>query len=423
MKPTPSRQRPPRPSTSSTTSPRASWRSCPTIRPIPRSPDGRRCLPTTRRCMFARGHNLFMMDEANYKLALKDFGDPKIQEVQLTTDGEEHYSFARRLTDEAKTTLKKDQKNDTKHKDGPRVPAIGAQWAKDSKKFSTTSADQRKVADLWVINALAQPAADARDLPLRHAGRGERRSGGTAGLRSRHQEAGHGEGRRLQGPGARGGHRPVARARTATRRRPSRRWLSDTSDKLYFWRLSRDLHRVDVCVANTETGEVKPIIEERLNTYIETQPLWTIGNGQEFIHWSERDGWGHYYLFDADGTLKNQITTGEFVTGPIACVDEKLARHVLHRQRPRGGRGPVLHALLPREPRWHRPEAARPGRRVARVDAVGQRQVLHQHVLAGRHGAEVGAVRRDGPEARRPRADGRHGRSPTRASSSPSRSR
>ena len=110
--------------------------------------------------------------------------------------------------------------------------------------------------------------------------------------------------------------RSLARDRDKEKTEP--RWLGDTSDKLYFWRLSRDLHRIDVCVANTETGEVKPIIEERLNTYIETQPLWTLGNGQEFIHWSERDGWGHYYLFDANGTLKNQITTGEFVTGPIA---------------------------------------------------------------------------------------------------------
>ena len=98
-----------------------------------------------------------MMDAENYKLALKDFGDAKIQEVQLTTDGEEHYGFARRLTDEAKTTLKKDQKGDTKHKDGPRVPAIGVQWSKDSKKFSAVRNDQRKVADLWVINALASP--------------------------------------------------------------------------------------------------------------------------------------------------------------------------------------------------------------------------------------------------------------------------
>jgi dipeptidyl-peptidase-4 len=77
-------------------------------------------------------------------------------------------------------------------------------------------------------------------------------------------------------------------------------------------------------VADTKTGEVKTIIEERLNTYVETNPLWTLGNGKEFIHWSERDGWGHYYLFGADGTLKNQITTGEFVTGPITWVDEKL---------------------------------------------------------------------------------------------------
>ena len=86
-------------------------------------------------------------------------------------------------------------------------------------------------------------------------------------------------------------------------------------------------------MASTETGEVKPIIEERLNTYIETQPLWTLGNGQEFIHWSERDGWGHYYLFDATGTLKNQITTGEFVAGPDRLRRREAAGHVLHRQR------------------------------------------------------------------------------------------
>ena len=108
----------------------------PDFKPDPKKPGWAQVSPDDKTVVFARGHNLFMMDEENYKLALKDFGDAKIQEVQLTTDGEEHYSFARRLTDEAKTTLKKDQKGDTKHKDGPRVPAIGVQWAKDSKKFS-----------------------------------------------------------------------------------------------------------------------------------------------------------------------------------------------------------------------------------------------------------------------------------------------
>src|SRR6266508_1911977 len=101
------------------------------------------------------------------------------------------------------------------------------------------------------------------------------------------------------------------------------KWLSDTSDKLYFSRTSRDMRRVDICVADTATGEVKTLIEERLNTYVETKPLWLVNNGQELIHWSERDGWGHYYLFDGGGALKNQITSGEFYCDAIEGVDEK----------------------------------------------------------------------------------------------------
>ena len=88
-------------------------------------------------------------------------------------------------------------------------------------------------------------------------------------------------------------------------------WLSDAPDKLYFTRLSRDLHRLDVCVADTATGEVKPLIEERLNTYIESKPLRLVNGGAELIFWSERDGWGHFYLYDAaTGALKNRITEG-----------------------------------------------------------------------------------------------------------------
>ena len=52
---------------------------------------------------------------------------------------------------------------------------------------------------------------------------------------------------------------------------PPAQWLSDTSDKLYFSRSSRDLHKVDAAVASPDTGEVKVVVEERLNTYIETK--------------------------------------------------------------------------------------------------------------------------------------------------------
>lgn len=295
----------------------------PGFTPDPKKPAWAQVSPDDQTILFTRGHNLFMMDAANYKLALKDFGDPKVQEIQLTTDGEEHYSFARRLSEEAKNNLKKDQKGDTKHKDGPRVPAIPAQWARNSTKFSMVRTDARKVADLWVINALATPRpkletyryampgeenVDQQELLVFDRDSKKRITAKTAAFPDQS----------LQVATA----RVLARDRDKEKTEP--RWLSETADKLFFYRSSRDLHRIDVCAADTTTGEVTLLIEERLNTYIETQPLWTLGNGQEFIHWSERDGWGHYYLFDAGGKLKNQITTGEFVTGPVLYVDEKL---------------------------------------------------------------------------------------------------
>lgn len=295
----------------------------PDFKPEPKKPAWAQVSPDDKTIVFARGHNLFMMDAANYRLALADFGDASVQEVQITSDGIEHYSFARRLNEQAKTNLKKDQKGDTKHKDGPRVPAVTLQWAKDSSKFSLIRQDLRKVADLWVINSLANPRPKLET--YRYAMPGEENVDQAELLvfdRTSKARV------TIKADAFKDQTLQVATARALARDREQEKtegkWLSDTSDKLYFWRNSRDLHRVDVCVADTTTGDVKTLIEERLNTYIETQPLWTLGNGQEFIHWSERDGWGHYYLTGADGTIKNQITSGEFVTGPISYVDEKL---------------------------------------------------------------------------------------------------
>src|SRR5207249_8005605 len=51
--------------------------------------------PDKKTIVFARNHNLFMMDAESYALAQKKADDPNIKETQLTKDGEEHDSFAR----------------------------------------------------------------------------------------------------------------------------------------------------------------------------------------------------------------------------------------------------------------------------------------------------------------------------------------
>lgn len=109
--------------------------------------------PDAKTVVFARGHNLFMMDAQNYALAQKKADHPKIKEIQITQDGEEHYSYARRLRGEER----KDYQKDEKSRKDPRVPPVTIVWSKDSRKFALTRDDARKVADLWVINSLADP--------------------------------------------------------------------------------------------------------------------------------------------------------------------------------------------------------------------------------------------------------------------------
>ena len=98
-------------------------------------------------------------------------------------------------------------------------------------------------------------------------------------------------------------------------------WLSEGSDDLYFRRQSRDQHRIDVMVADASTGEVRALIQERLNTYVECQPIELLASG-DMLWWSERYGWAHLYRFGPDGSLRNRLTEGPFSVRRIAGVDE-----------------------------------------------------------------------------------------------------
>ncbi len=318
----------------------------------PRTPRWASLSPDKKTVVFARNHNLFVMDAENYAKAQKSATDKSIVETQLTKDGEEHYSYARSTSDaqreierqqEQQQQQQQQQDTEGQQQEGDRegadknarVPAVNIVWSRDSSKFALVRRDLRKVKDLWVINSLAQPRP--RLETYRYAMPGEENVpqseihvfdvAAKAGLRlkadrykdqfvsipTKPQRAAFG------GGGGRGGGLAQAGPPRAAE------WLADGNTKLYITRQSRDLHKYDICIADTATGEVKPIVEERLNTYIESKPLRLVNNGTELIFWSERDGWGHYYLYDAHtGVLKNRITEGEFVATSLEAVDEKL---------------------------------------------------------------------------------------------------
>ncbi len=77
---------------------------------------------------------------------------------------------------------------------------------------------------------------------------------------------------------------------------------------------------------NAETGKVRPIIEEKENKYI----AWTrlsrhdLGDGKRIIWFSERDRYGHLYMYNREtGKVINQITKGKFYVRQILNIDEK----------------------------------------------------------------------------------------------------
>jgi dipeptidyl aminopeptidase/acylaminoacyl peptidase len=82
------------------------------------------------------------------------------------------------------------------------------------------------------------------------------------------------------------------------------------------------------------TGDARSVIDESSKTFIDySQKMFLkfIGGTDEVLWASERDGWNHLYLYDGkDGSLKNQVTKGEWLVRGVDEVDEE-ARQVYFR--------------------------------------------------------------------------------------------
>ena len=267
--------------------------------------------PDEQTIVFAKKYNLYSMDKTNYEKALKNEEDSTIVEHQLTKEGVEYFEYGNYQNE---TNVEK-EKNKNKRKPSQ------IQWSPDSKYFVKTISDSRKVKDLWVVNSVAEPRPTIetykyqmpgeKDSPLEYVYLFNIESKTKKELEIRQFK-----------------DQNVtiwsANNKVNTRDddwRPSV-WLG-TNDKFYFNRTSRDLKRIDICQVNINTNTVKVLIEERMNTYVETRKLGLVNIAAELIQWSERDGWAHFYLYDSSGNLKNQITSGSFHCEDIVGIDDK----------------------------------------------------------------------------------------------------
>lgn len=106
------------------------------------------------------------------------------------------------------------------------------------------------------------------------------------------------------------------------------RWSADGS-KIYAAPETRDFRSITLYEADAETGRARAILTDgpvatALQPEVDqAERFLPIGSGAEFIVYSERSDWGHYYLYDGKtGALKNAITAGEWAVHGVSYIDE-----------------------------------------------------------------------------------------------------
>src|SRR5690606_38860163 len=97
-------------------------------------------------------------------------------------------------------------------------------------------------------------------------------------------------------------------------------WLGN-NEGFYIARSSRDLKRIDIAAVSVK-GSSRTVLEERSNVYQDFKRSYCVNNGSQFIQWSQRDGWGHVYLYDKNGRMINQITKAEFHCDDLTRYNE-----------------------------------------------------------------------------------------------------
>lgn len=103
-------------------------------------------------------------------------------------------------------------------------------------------------------------------------------------------------------------------------------WARDSSYFTFLYN-QRGHQVLRVIGVDAETGQTRTIINEESKTFVDyatKQFIHYLDDTNEIIWMSERDGWNHLYLYDAKtGSVKNQITKGEWVVREIERVDEE----------------------------------------------------------------------------------------------------
>lgn len=260
--------------------------------------------PDKKAFVFAQDHNLYYCEFTDEKNEQE--GEP----VQLTKDGESYYSFGSRtgrseeFQDQTDDQRNNQQQGDEKTRNRVRANVT---WSKDSKRFYVTRSDSRKVKDLWLVNSLSMPRPTLETYKYAMPGEPD--------VTQQELFTFDRESKTLT---------KLKVDRYKDQRLFDIHFQDTTSDAIRYVRRDRLQRNLELVETNLKTMETKALVTEKTeNAFLETSPIRYVKLGGDFLWFSERSGWGHFYRYSNDGKLLNALTSGPWRSSSVIDVDEK----------------------------------------------------------------------------------------------------
>ncbi|HWN26772.1 MAG TPA: DPP IV N-terminal domain-containing protein [Actinomycetospora sp.] len=102
-----------------------------------------------------------------------------------------------------------------------------------------------------------------------------------------------------------------------------------TGDVVHRLQQSRDARTLRLRSIDPATGETATLVSETGATRVDATPqlgeptMTHVLDSGEILWWSQRDGWGHLWLYPADGDEAVQVTSGQWLVRSVLWVDQE----------------------------------------------------------------------------------------------------
>lgn len=256
--------------------------------------------PDSTAYVYAEDHNLYFVEVVD---------GVEQDAVQLTTDGEEDFSFGSRDEEDIEE-IEEEEEGQVDPEEFRVRPNVD--WSEDNQAFAVTRNDRREVEKLYLVDVLAEPRPELEEYRYSMPGE-EKVPQQSLYVFQRDRMA----------------LRPLPVERFQDQRVFNLHWTNGGADHLRMVRRARSQRYLELIEVDMATDGIQTLLTEATDHgHLRQQSPRYLGedNSGDFIWYSRRTGWAHYYRYDHDGNLQNTVTSGSWNVQNIEEVDEDDGR-------------------------------------------------------------------------------------------------